>query len=284
MPAPSTPDESVIHDGDTIEPLAPAASNASLKAAVELMSSSGRRIDTPVRKAFVRNRIEGGRPPMATLYSGGQGGMVALKLYLALIWRCSASPYQTDKPARAWATLLNLDDPEGKGARRVAHALRKLEKHQLVHLTHQPAKPTLVTLLDESGDGREYDLPSTAYAKAKRGKRAKAEIDHHLYFKVSSRLWLTGQLQRLKGPGLVMLLILLTERGGEGDEVWFSTTAFKERYAISSQTRADGTSELLKAGLLTIEKRSLAHERRATTYDVRRQRNVYKLFGAALTD
>ncbi len=48
------------------------------------------------------------------------------------------------------------------------------------------------------------------------------------------------------------------------------------------QTRATGTTELLHAGLLSIEKRSLAADPRSTTFDIRRTRSMYRLFGEAL--
>lgn len=254
-----------------------------VRAANQMAKAGGRRIDTPIRKTFVRNLDDEGRPPMAKVYAGGRSGVVALKVYLALVWRSTKAPHTSALPARGLATLLGLPDPEGKGTRRVKAALKRLEDHNLITLTPQTGHPTIVTLLDESGDGREYEVPSTGYARRDGKKTVSSdELLRQRYFKVDSRLWLSGKMQKLSGPALVMLLILLAEQAGGGKEVWFSTTAFHDRYGIAPRTRAVGTTELLKAGLLTIEKRSLAANMYSSTFDPRRTRTAYRLFGEAL--
>lgn len=100
----------------------------------------------------MRNDEAAGFPPLASLASrGGRGGAVPLRLYLALIWRCSAVPHRTDILARKWALLLGLDDPAALGARRIAKALGILEREPRVHLERRRGESTIVTLLDESG-------------------------------------------------------------------------------------------------------------------------------------
>lgn len=269
-------------------PHRPVASPESLAAARELGESSRRRIDTPVRKSFVRPRTTASAPvaPLAEIYSGGRSGVVAVKLLLALLWRCSAPPFSTDKPARAWATLLDLEDPEGKGARRIKAALRTLEAAKLVRVVEQPGYPNVVTLLDESGTGRSYGLPSTAYSFATKNALPgdpDEEVAANTYFKVPQQLWREGFIQTLRGPGLVMLLILLAERGGDGAKVWFATNEFPQRYNISAKTRAAGTKELIELGLLKVEAESLAQNPWGSTFDVRRRRKVYRLTAIAQT-
>ncbi|MGV9584428.1 hypothetical protein [Nocardia farcinica] len=266
-------------------------SKASLEAARSLAASAGRRVDTPVRKSFVRPMVEAAGPkaPLAQIYSGGRSGTVAVKLYLALLWKCSSPPFCTDKPARAWAELLDLPDPRGNGARRIKDALRTLQAAKLIELQSQPGYPNVVTLRDESGLGGDYQLPSTAYSKAKQFSKAKQSRgdddlrNANLYFKISKELWVRGYLQKLKGPGLVMLLILLAEKAGDGDKVWFSTEAFPLRYGISHKTRAAGTQELIDAGLLSVTPESLANRPGASTFDVERRRKVYRLKPVAQT-
>lgn len=261
----------------------PTASLESVAAARELAESSRRRIDAPVRKSFVRPRTSDAGPvaPLAQIYRGGRSGIVAVKLYLALLWRCSAEPFSTDKPARAWATLLDLDDPEGKGARRVKSAFRALADAKLIAVADQPGYPNVVTLLDESGSGRRYRLPSSAYSLAAQNAGRNAQQDDEVlsntYFKVPQQLWRKGYIQTLKGPGLVMLLILLAEQAGEGAEVWFSTAEFPSRYNVSHKTRAAGTTELVELGLLRVEAESIGIRNRSTTFDVKRRRKVYRL-------
>ncbi|MGF0320942.1 hypothetical protein [Nocardia fluminea] len=269
--------------GDVGSPLLQASeasvSKDSLEAARALATSSGRRVDTPVRKSFVRPMIEAAGPkaPLAQIYSGGRGGTVAVKVFLALLWKCSAAPFCTDKPARAWATLLDLDDPTGLGARRVKDALRTLERAKLIEMKPQPGLPNLVTLRDESGLGIDYEAPSTAYSKAQRFRAKQPVLASNTYFKVPRGLWTTGYIQKLSGPALVMLLILLAEQAGTGGEVWFSTEEFPRRYNVSHKTRAAGTKELIKKGLLTVESRSLAAWSGASVFDTQRYRKVYRL-------
>ncbi|MEW9267863.1 hypothetical protein AB1207_24245 [Kineococcus endophyticus] len=235
-----------------------------------------------MRKLFVRR--EDGVPPLAGLYaSGGRSGIVALKLYLTIVWRCSTAPYETSAPARGWASLLGLEDPAGRGARRVAAALKTLAAHQLVQVTSRGGQSPVVALLDESGDGSDYTLPSTAYARAPTGRGGDEVRARSRYFLLPGRLWTEGHMQSLAGPGLVMLLILLAEQGGQGVPVWFSTESFPARYRISHKTRAAGTQQLIAQGLLLLERQSLAARPYASDLDARRYRNVYHLQGAART-
>lgn len=257
----------------------PTASRDSRSAARELWDSSGRRQDTPVRKSFVRPMTTASDPvaPLSRIYAGGRSGVVAVKLYLALLWRCSAPPFSTEKPARAWATLLDLEDPETRGARRVKDAMKTLADAGLVTLTENPGFPNTVTLLDEGGDGLGYSLPSTSYTFKSKIKANKDSLASDVYFKVPGRLWTRGYIQSLNGPGLVMLLILLAEQAGEGEEVWFSTSEFPARYNVSHKTRAAGTKELIDFGLLDVASRSLSSKSRPTTFDTQRRRKVYSL-------
>lgn len=262
----------------------PRGSASSQRAAAEIDDSSGRRRAGPVRKVFVRNDDPDQFAPVLNLYRGGRSGLVPIKLYLAILWRCAAAPYTTSKPARAWATLLDLVDPDHKGARRVREALTKLERAQLISLTPQPGDSPLVTVLREDGSGRSYTPPATAYAKAKAGRRSKDVIDSHRYFKITSELWLRGHVPALSGPALLMLLIILAERGGDGDPVWFSTNAFSGRYGVSSATRTKGVRELEDRGLLDVERRSLPPHQGAEVFGRRRIRHIYRLTEPALVD
>jgi len=248
-------------------------SAASIDAADELAQGSGRRVDTPVRKGFVRSLDDGKTPaPMSQIYAGGRSGIVAIKLYLALIWRCSAAPFSTGKPARAWATLLDLEDPNGKGVRRISRAMRALATSKLITLTEQDGKPNLVTLTNETGSGASYTLPSTAYARA----GTEEQKTQHRYFKIAQRLWTEGYIQDLSGPATIMLLILLAEQADSKD-VWFSTAQFPQRYRISHKTRAEGTRELVRRDLLTTHRESLSWNGGTAVFDPRRKRTLYRL-------
>jgi hypothetical protein len=258
-------------------------SEAALAAADHIQATSRRRTtSTPVRKWFVRS-FDGEKPPLAKVYSGGKSGTVAVKLYLALLWRSSSPPYTTDRAARGWATLLDLDDPDGLGSRRVRAALRSLSKANLVELETRPGQPLLVTVLDEGGEGVEYELPSTMFVKTSRGaESAEALRNPNLYFKIPSKLWTEGVMQTLSGPGLIMLLILLAEQA-DSKAVWFSTEEFPARYFISPSTRTKGTKELQQYGLLNTVSQPLPRPG-GSVFDPRRRRYLYRLSGHAVID
>jgi hypothetical protein len=252
---------------------------AALAMARELALGAGRRVHPPVRKSFACS-AESGPAPVAQLVGiGGRGGAVALKLYLALLWRCSAEPFDTDISARRWASLLSLPDPNGHGARRVTDALRTLNQLRLVKVTPHRGESSTVQLLREDGSGHAYSLPSTAYTKAsKRNKQT------HIYFKVPTTLWTQGHLQMMSAPALAMLLALLAEGGGDGREVWWSTELFPERYSLAPATRSKGTTELKQRRLLSVRRRLVAKSPGQSVFARQGVRNVYQLIGDATTN
>lgn len=241
---------------------------SSLAAARALAAGSGPRKEIPVRRAFV-NALENpgaGAAPLAKLVArGGRGGLVPLKLYLALIWRCAAEPFSTTVSARKWAELLALPDPETLGTRRIAKALDVLEDLDLVRLTRRRGDSTRITLLDESGTGEPYTLPI--------GRSGK-----YTYFKVPTQLWVEGYIQKMSASGLAMLLVLLEGRNRGGQPTWWSTNTFPARYGLTSTVRSRGTSELVRYDLLSVNKRSVSD---ISDFRSQRVRNTYQLLDPA---
>ncbi|QXC46372.1 hypothetical protein [Rhodococcus qingshengii] len=252
-------------------------SKESIKLAKEILKTSNRRVDIPVRNSFVRDSENNGETPLSRLVAArGRGNAVAIRLFLALIWRCSSPPFDTEISSRKWATLLSLDDPEKGGAKRISDALKTLEREKLIKLTPHPGQPSTIELLEESGTGAAYELPSTAYV------RSGDQRDRHLYFKVPSRLWTRGHIQTLSAPALAVLLAVLSSQEGPGKPVWWSTALFPARFGLSPATRARGTKELVDHGLLKVGK-TLVTESSFSKRDFSRERvrNVYRLTGAA---
>lgn len=256
-----------------------------VQTAQAIRDGSARRLNIPVRDSFVLKNPENKEPPpLSQIVSrGGRGGVVALKLYLALIWKCAAEPYETEIPARRWAELLALEDPKTKGARRISKALDLLEELQLVSLYRRPGTVSVVTLLDESGDGSRYIPAPTANAKVQKARDR--------YFKISTALWTSesAYIQRMSSAGLAMLLILLQSGAGQkdekksfGKEVWWSVTRYQERYAISPAMRSRGTKELSNLGLLNVQRQSLPTTGQKESFAPERVRNMYQLHGEAL--
>ncbi|GAA1356120.1 hypothetical protein GCM10009636_24870 [Arthrobacter koreensis] len=256
---------------------------ASKTLAKRLDEDSGRRKAIPIRKSFVR--VEKGAdtpPPLAELVKrGGRGGGVIVKLYLALVWRCSGGDFDTDISARTWANLLGLEDPNIKGARRIAKAIKILEECKLISVSPRRGEPSVITLLDESGDKSPYDLPSTSYATKK--------LRRDIYFKVPTTLWTEGFIQRMSAPAMTMLLILLAEQSGDvspgesdGKEVWWSTERFPQQYFVSPSMRSRGTKDLRDLNLLYVQRASVAPPGNNRTFARERVRNVYRLQNQAL--
>lgn len=260
-------------------------SERSLEAAQDLASSAARRTDIPIRVGFVE-RINADAPPesrdaaapLAQLVaSGGRGGAVAIKLFLAIVWRCSAAPFTTDISARTWAKLLDLPDPAHRGARRVTDALRTLERHHLIQLERRHGEPSIIHLLDEHGLGAPYTLPSTASVNA-----PAAEKDQHLYFKIPTALWTNGQIQPMSAPALAMLLVCLaSERGQYGKSQWWSTEGFPNRYGLSPATRSRGTRELVERRLLIVNKELISNAG-SSGFGREKVRNRYSLVNETL--
>ncbi|RYH65392.1 MAG: hypothetical protein EON54_05875 [Alcaligenaceae bacterium] len=254
-------------------------SRESLSLADEIAKSSKLRVDIPVRQLFVRDPEGKGSTPLSRLVATrGRGNAVAIKLYLALIWRCAAPPFDTQVSSRKWAALLSLDDPERAGAKRVADAFRTLEREQLISLSTRPGEASTIQLLEESGIGAAYELPSTAYVLADDPKVK----DRHRYFKVPARLWTQGHIQSLSAPALAVLLAVLSSQEAPGKPVWWSTTLFPARFGLSPATRARGTRELVDNGLLKVGK-MLVNDSNFSSREFapERVRNVYRLAGAA---
>lgn len=253
-----------------------------LEKADEIQAGAGKRTTAPVRKWFVRS-LDGQVPMLSVLYSGsgkgGRSGYVSIKVLLSLIWKTSKPPFETVMTAPALAELLDLPDPEGNGARRVRDALRLLAAKNLIRLVPRPGTSPVIQLMNETGSGDEYALPSTSYVRSQRTKPGQESItDPNLYFQLPAELWTEGFFQSLKGPGLVMLLILLAEEAHK-KPAWFSGAEFSDRYRISPSTRTKGTQELVDLDILTRTSVPLPSTWGGSTFEQQRRRYEYRLKG-----
>lgn len=259
-----------------VELILPDAPAGALEMAKQVAESSKRRVDIPVRKAFVKAGEDGAPPPLARLVARkGRGGAVAVKLYLALIWRCSKAPFETQISARKWATLLGLNEPNTLGARRITSALEILADENLVRLHKHRGDATLIELLEESGSGRGYTLPSTAHTLA--GAKDKSQ---HVYFKVPQALWTAGHVQSMSSSALAMLLVTLSDQRPGKVGVWWSTSRFPAQFHLTPTTRSKGTKELVGRRLLYVSKQAVASAA-TRTFARERVRNLYLLINEA---
>ena len=231
------------------------------------------RESVPVRRSFIaRDPGVEEIPPLARILRSGRGGGVRLRLYLSLLWVAVSEPHDVALPARTWAGLLGLRDPEGTGARQVRSGFSWLEANSFVRVEEVPGLPSRVTLLDETGTGEDYTLPARAF---KRAEAAERDPNAHIYVRLPATFWTCGWAAQLSGPATAMLLVLLEARGGRASdrELWFSPSVADNRYTLSENTRSAGVHELAAAGLVVVHRRPV--DPQALTY--RRVRNTYTL-------
>jgi hypothetical protein len=162
------------------------------------VTRSGRRTGIQLPIGFIAGKDPAADPPLARMLRGGRGGEVRVKLYLCLTLIAAAPPYDLRLiPARSWARMLALPDPEKAGARRISDALNWLEKAKLVSLTRQAGAPPVIKLLSPLGTGHKYTRPTVRWVTVPLG------------------LWRQQWITRLSGSGLALLLVLLELQGGK---------------------------------------------------------------------
>jgi hypothetical protein len=232
---------------------------------------------TPIRNAFIvrpwRQEDEAQRPPLARLLRhGSRGGAVRLRLLLALLWQAGGGDerHTVNWPARAWAELLDLRDPDRLGERRVREGLRALRQLDLVASTTRPGFPSTLTLRRDDGTGLPYTPPGE---EAKQAKAQGVFDERHAYVQLPASFWTQGWALALTGPGLALLLVMLVlTQGGDKEDQWISPASAREHFCLSEDTWTRGVAELREQGLLRVRKRPVSED-----FSWRRVRNTYSL-------
>ncbi|MGW3378496.1 hypothetical protein [Streptomyces hydrogenans] len=205
-----------------------------------------------------------------------------MKLYLSLLWMHPLEGRRPEIafPARAWAELFDLDDPETKGARRVNDAQKWLEANGFVSIASMPGHANAVTVLDDAGTREPYVVPGKA-ANKERNVLGKAQ--QHRYIQVDRTFWTKGHIAVLSGAAVAMYLALLAEQGGtkkEGAELWFSPNDAERRFGLKADARSKGLRELAAAGLVLTRRRPVD----PTGFGTQRMRNVHVLRPSGLNE
>lgn len=244
--------------------------------ALEHARDLGRRVHNrpaPVRNGFIeRVSPAGADPPLAQILRGGQGGSARLKMLLSLLWVSVRPPHETRYPARGWAALLDLPEPETNGARRINAAVTWLGAHKLVRVAPHPGGPSTIYVMDERGTGEPYDLPIEVLKEKKNSGKGISRDEY--YVGLPSSFWLNGWIAVLGGPAVAMLLVLLDEAGkGNARNLWHSPSQAQQRFALSQDTRTNGLLELEAYGIIDKKRSSIS----PSVFDFKRVRNVYDL-------
>ncbi|WP_433169884.1 hypothetical protein [Kribbella sp. CA-247076] len=212
--------------------------------------------------------------PLAQMLRGGRGGSVRLRLYLSMLYLAAAPPHEVTYPARAWAQLLDLENPTTAGTRRVSDAIKWLERNRYVEVVQNVGGPNTVRMMSELGDGRPYRLPGESYNRLRHNFEA-ASV--HRYIRLPGGLWRSGWMAVLSPAALGMLIILYTQLGAnraEDTTVWIAPDYAAETFQLSEETRSRGLNELEAGGLITVRRRALAT---TEAFSIRRYRNVYNI-------
>lgn len=179
-----------------------------------------------------------------------------LGVYLCLLLRATDEPYDVrNNPTPAtWAEMLCLEDPKGKGARRVTSAFKWLEREKLVELKPRAGRTPEVQLLDPTGSSRPLEGGFDS------GER---------YVSVPHELWLRGWIFELRETSLAVLLVLM-DRLYKAKFPQFITRERRESYGLSEDTWTRGIRELTDRGLLKVGRvpvgDDLNYERMRNTY------------------
>lgn len=207
----------------------------------------------PLRRGFLLRGDQGEPSPLNLLLSsrtgvgGGKGGKRRLALLLTALWVCAKSPHSTQRPASWWAEMIGLPDPKSTGSTRsVVTNLRELDEREFI--TFAPGKdgysPT-VTALNELGTGDRYTRPYVD--------------EHRNYIQIPLTLWThDGLIGKLSAPGLAMFLIVISyfnPNTNNGEDIWFSDKAFRDRHGMAEATRLNGLNQLVNLGVLTMRER-----------------------------
>ncbi|WP_407727683.1 hypothetical protein ACJEDT_26130 (plasmid) [Rhodococcoides fascians] len=212
----------------------------------QAFANRGHHRGAPLRRAFLSRDIGPARTPLERLLSskaggsgGGRGGRTRLALLLTLIWVSAGESHASARPARWWAEMIGITDPQ-RGARVVTANFKTLADRGFITVDHSTAPPT-VTLLDELGTRGPYNRPD--------GK------DGLSYFRIPETLWTSGVIGTLSGPGLAMYLVLLYYHRRDRPGMWLSPSYFHEHHGLSDGTRLDGITDLYTQGVISVKER-----------------------------
>jgi hypothetical protein len=258
------------------------------EAALAIARMASKRVDgraTTIRHGFIRLPWEPEHtpdlpPPLARMMHGSRGGALRIRLYLALLWLAGGGRderHSVNFPARAFAELLDLPDPGGRGERRVREAFKVFQRDALIVVEPQAGRPSVIHLLQEDASDQQYSRPGIHMERAKdAGEKADPA---HLFVQLPAGFWTQGWAVVLNGPAIAMLLVLLvvTENGRKKNQ-WVSPTQ-RARYGLSDDTWTRGIAELVKHGVVEVRKMPVSRD-----FEWKRVRNTYSVNVGRLGD
>lgn len=212
-----------------VDPTLVADTQATIEALLVGAGRKGSRV--PIRNSFVQRarspKVEPG--PLADLVR--HRDLRALLLYLLVMARASADPWDVKQPAAVWARALNLD-ATASGRAAVSKALGRLEHLKLIRRERERRR-SKIFVLREDGSGKPYRHP---------GDPAGREG----YFQLSFEFWTQRWHEKLDLPAIAMLLILLSLP----EDPRLPVEQVKPWYGVSRATAERGLAQLRREGLV----------------------------------
>ena len=212
-----------------------------------VIGRSGRNA-APIRKTFVQTpRSEATDPtnlagPLSQFVT--HRDLRALNAYLLILAATSSGDgddgWSTTHPIMVWARAFGTtrDAARPSAANAVSKILHRLEQRHLIERGRRGRERRIqVTLLREDGSGKPYTRPLGA-----------TKLDRFL--NLNHAFWTDGWCDRLKLPGLAMLLVALHETGRNKPYFRLPSERAPEWYGWSADTTERGLAELREHGLL----------------------------------
>jgi hypothetical protein len=223
----------------------PAEEVASVAQTREAILRRANRTAVPLRRVFVqkpRSLVTEDSPersgPLAWFVTTKNHR--ALHAYLFVLAATSsgggAAGWSTTHPIRVWARAFGTTETAEltSASNAVSKLLGKLEDRALISRQRRGRERVIqVTLKREDGLGDDYTRPD--------GKLAADR-----FLKLPHEFWLDGWLDKLKLPGLAMLLVSLSEKHG----FQMPTERMPQWYGWSADTAERGLAELEALGIL----------------------------------
>jgi hypothetical protein len=197
----------------------------------DLLAQSKRGI-VPIRKSFVQQgRGDTTRPgPLAQFVKTHD--LRGLEAYLLIHALASGGDYSIQYPSNTWVHALGLNDTGAPASARgaVSKIMKRLADRNLI-ARERVGRGLSVTLLNEDGEGAEYEHPHHA---------------NEQWLRLPYSYWRKGYYKSLSLPAKAMLLIALSLN----DEFQLPSERAPRWYGFSSDTAERGLRQLREEGIL----------------------------------
>lgn len=235
-------------------------SRESLERLEKAVDRAKRKKSVQLPRGFVyRDQHDNASTPLSELLQNK--GDLRVKVFLTALMMATREPHNLKLPASEMAVLLGLEDPQGKGRRRVQDTYRALATANMIAKVDSPGRTSELTVLNPDGSNEEWNS---------------RELQHP-YLSLPIELWKNGWIIKLSGRSIALFAVLRDLTASRPNDSGWADGIRKRSYGLSKDTWRRASAELKEEDLLDItrEPHTVAGERRL--------RNVYKLKNETLS-